>query len=180
MRRRHPDLPRLWLLTDERQGEALWDAIRRLPRGSGVIVRHYSLPAKEREDLFRRIRRMRRGLVLAWSGNAADALRLRADAVYGADARRTLLPRLWPAHDRAEIVEAQRTGAALLLLSPVFSTRSHPGACPLGPVRFGLLTNGARVPVIALGGMTSTRARQVRGAGAAGWAGIDGLVAGLP
>lgn len=179
MRRRHPNLPRLWLLTDERQGEGLWNAIRRMPPGSGVIVRHYSLTPREREELFRRIRRVRRGLVLAWSGSAADALRLRADAVYGADARRSVVSRLWPVHGRAEIVAAERAGAALLLLSPVFPTRSHPGARSLGPARFGLLANGARVPVIALGGMTSERARRVRGAGAAGWAAIDGLGGGF-
>lgn len=175
MPRRHPALPRLWLLTDERQGEALWDALRRLPRGSGVIVRHYSLPAQDREALFRRIRRSAPGLVLAWSGAASQAERLRADAVYGADPRRTRLPRLYPVHGRAEIVAADRAGASLLLLSPVFPTRTHPGARALGPLRFGKLTKTTRTPIIALGGMTSARARRVRTLGAAGWAAIDGL-----
>jgi hypothetical protein len=29
MNRRHLALPRVWMLTDERQGEAMWDAIAR-------------------------------------------------------------------------------------------------------------------------------------------------------
>ena len=175
MRRRHPDLPRLWLLTDERQGEGLWDAIRRLPRGSGVIVRHYSLALEEREELFRRIRRSRRGLVLAWSGSAADALRLRAGAVYGAERCACRLPRLYPVHDRPEIVTAERSGAALLLLSPVYPTRTHPGTKALGPLRFAALTRMTRVPVLALGGMTPRCAKRMLRMGAAGWAAIDGL-----
>lgn len=175
MRRRHPDLPRLWLLTDERQGDGLWVALRRLPRGSGVIVRHYTLAKDERKRLFRRIRRVRRGLILAWSGSAADALRLGADAVYGADRHTIPLPRIWPVHSRAEIVTAARAGAALLMLSPVFPTCSHPGSRTLGLLRFGLLIRGTRLPVLALGGVTPMLARRVLRTGAAGWAAIDGL-----
>src|SRR5690606_35566678 len=56
---RHPNrpLPRRWLMTDERQGETLWAALDRLPRGAGVIVRHYSLPMRARRRLFARFRR---------------------------------------------------------------------------------------------------------------------------
>ena len=175
MRRRHSALPRLWLLTDERQGEALWEALRSLPRGSGVIVRHYSLPPTRRAALLRRIRRVGRGLVLAWSGTAAQAEALRADAVYGADLCPSCLPRLFPVHNLREIVTADRAGGALLFLSPVFATRTHPDAKPLGPRRFAVLAHTTRTPVIALGGMTSRRARSVMGMGAAGWAAIDGL-----
>src|SRR5439155_26981070 len=42
MHARHP-LPRLWLMTDERQGDGLWAALERMPRGAGVVFRHYSL-----------------------------------------------------------------------------------------------------------------------------------------
>lgn len=175
MPRRHPALPRLWLLTDERQGEKLWDALARLPRGSGVIVRHYSLPLKERAALFRRIRRAGRGLVLAWSGGAAKAEALRADAVYGADQHPSRLTRLYPVHNAREIAAAERAGAAALLLSPVYPTRTHPDARPLGPLRFAALTRTTSLPVLALGGMTSVHARRLLGMGAAGWAAIDGL-----
>lgn len=171
MNRRHLALPRVWMLTDERQGDRLWDAIRRLPRGAGVVVRHYSLPEREREALARRL--IRQGLFVAYSGPEKCARRLGAQAVYGTDRHPGHLPRLYPVHDRAEIVAAERAGAALLLLSPVFPTRSHPGARTLGPVRFALLARTARTPVIALGGMTSGRARRLKALGARGWAAID-------
>jgi thiamine-phosphate pyrophosphorylase len=68
MHRRQP--PRLWLRTDERQGERLWRALERLPRGGGVVFRHYSLPKPERRALFDRVRTIasRRGLVLVVAG----------------------------------------------------------------------------------------------------------------
>jgi thiamine-phosphate pyrophosphorylase len=63
--------------------------------------------------------------------------------------------------------------ADAVVLSPVFATRSHPGATPLGPLRFRLLARRAGLPVIALGGMDARRARRI---GATRWAAIDGLI----
>jgi thiamine-phosphate pyrophosphorylase len=71
-----------------------------------------------------------------------------------------------------EIGLARRLGADAALLSPVFPTRSHPGGAVLGPVRFRLLARQARLPVIALGGMTGAKARAL---GWRSWAAIDGL-----
>ncbi|QHL90031.1 thiamine phosphate synthase [Sphingomonas changnyeongensis] len=170
-------LPRCWLLTDERQGAALWPALARLQRGAGVVVRHYGLDAGARGALITRIRALarRRGLTVVLAGPAEDAVRLRLDGVYQHPRRaHRQLIELATAHDRAELVAAARRGADQVLLSPVFATRSHPGAATLGPVRFGLLARHARLPVIALGGMTSDRARRLAALGAHGWAGIDG------
>jgi thiamine-phosphate pyrophosphorylase len=171
MSRRHLALPRVWMLTDERQGEAMWGAIERLPRGAGVVVRHYSLPEPERRTLARRL--LRRGFVVANARPERIARKLGAHAVYGAAPQLGQLPRLHPVHNRVELVAAERAGAALLLLSPAFPTRSHAGARVLGPVRFGLLARAASQPVIALGGMTPNRFRRLRAFGAQGWAAID-------
>ena len=53
-------------MTDERQGDALWSALERLPRGAGIVFRHYTLARRERRLLFDRVRRVarRRGLLL--------------------------------------------------------------------------------------------------------------------
>jgi thiamine-phosphate pyrophosphorylase len=75
------------------------------------------------------------------------------------------------AHNLREIRLAERRGADLLFLSPVFPTRSHPEAKTLGRLRFSLLARQTRVPSIALGGMNEKRARGL--AGAYGWAAID-------
>jgi thiamine-phosphate pyrophosphorylase len=174
MKRRHLALPRVWMLTDERQGEAMWDAIARLPMGAGVVVRHYSLPLVGRLEMARRIRGS--GRFVAFAGTEEEAQQAGTHAVYGASRRRGHLPRLYPVHNRSEIRAAERAGAALLLVSPVFPTRSHPGATTLGPHRFARLAASTRTPVIALGGMTSTRFRRLQKFGAQGWAAIDAWV----
>jgi thiamine-phosphate pyrophosphorylase len=171
---RQPVLPHLWLMTDERLGDGLFAAIDRLPRGSGVIFRHYSLPLAERRILFEAVRRRtrRRGLVLLLAGDERMARHWRAD---GAHHRQPHAPRFGtaPVHDRREMRAAERSGAAALLLSPVHATRSHPGVSGLGRVRFAALLRATRLPVIALGGMTAQRGRQACLLGAYGWAAID-------
>ena len=47
----HP-LPTIWLLTDARNDAALEGILRRLPRGSGLVFRHYHLPAPQRRARF--------------------------------------------------------------------------------------------------------------------------------
>jgi len=166
-------LPALWLLSDARNDAMLEEAMRRLPRGSGVVFRHYHLPGPDRRARFARLARLCRQrehwLVLA--GTAEEARRSRALASYGPPSAGPRL-RLATAHSLREIGRANRTGAALVLLSPVFPTRSHPGAPHLGPLRFLLLARRALCPVVALGGMDHRRARQLPGYG---WAAIDGL-----
>lgn len=168
MRRRHP-LPRHWLMTDERMGEALWDALARLPHGSGVVFRHYGLPPAERRALFANVLKVakRRRLVVVRAGSVP----LRGEA--GVHGRHGPGLRTSPAHDRRQAIAALRAGAQVLFVSPAFPTRSHPGARALGPVRFGLLTRGLDVPVIALGGMDARKAASLRAFGIHGWAAID-------
>jgi thiamine-phosphate pyrophosphorylase len=169
MRPRHP-LPRLWLMTDERMGDGLWTALARLPRGSGVVFRHYALPVDKRRELFAKVAKVaqRRGLVLVRAG--AGPLGRGEAGVHG---RRGPGLRTAPAHSRREAVAAVRAGADALFVSPVFATRSHPGAAALGRARLGLLIRGLGVPVIALGGMNAARARSLHGLGIYGWAAID-------
>lgn len=170
MRPRQP-LPRLWLMTDERQGDRLWAALQRLPAGSGVVFRHYSLPGPERARLFKAVRTIarRRGLLLLLAGSPRLATAWRADGVHGRVPGPTDF-RTASAHDPAEIRAAERIGAQAVFVSPAFATRSHPGARPLGPVRFHLLARQSRIPVIALGGMDRSRSRRLQ---AERWAAID-------
>jgi thiamine-phosphate pyrophosphorylase len=165
MPRRHP-LPRLWLMTDERQGDELLAAVARLPRGAGIVFRHYATPARERRALWEEVRRIgrRRGLCLIAAGPVLPGAN-------GTHNCRGAGIRTWSAHNLREMRAAERAGAKLVFLSPVYATRSHPGAPPLGPGRFALLAHQARVPVIALGGMDAQRFRALRGA--YGWAAID-------
>ncbi|MEO7826510.1 MAG: thiamine phosphate synthase [Allosphingosinicella sp.] len=163
MLRRQP-LPRLWLMTDERQGERLWEALERLPKGSGVVFRHHSLDRRERRRLFERVRRVarRRRLLLLAAGG------LRADGGHGGRGGGL---RSASAHNLRELKAAERSGAQLVFLSAAFPTRSHPEARALGPIRFGLIAGRARIPIIALGGVDSLKARRLPHI--YGWAGID-------
>lgn len=170
MSRRH--LPRTWLLTDPRMGEGLWATLDRLPPGSGVILRRWD------DALAARVRGIarRRGLLFIVAGTPRDARRLRADGVHMGSRPRPAPDLLLTAsaHNRRELVAAERAGAALVFVSPLFATRSHPGTPALGRVRFGLLVREARVAVAALGGMTA----ETRGIpGAYGWGAIDAWLA---
>lgn len=165
--------PLLWLFTDERLGDGLWRALRALPPRSGVVFRHYSLGRGGRIALFRQVRcraQARRLVVLS-----ARGLLPGADGVHGPGAGsgqgRGL--RTWPAHDRRQAMAGTRAGAGAVFVSPVFPTRSHPGAAALGPVRAARVARGLEVQVMALGGMDARRFRRLRGRGFDGWAGID-------
>jgi thiamine-phosphate pyrophosphorylase len=175
MQRRQP-LPRLWLITDERQGEALWTALDRLPAGAGVVFRHYGLARQKRRTLFERVRKKarRRRLLLLLAGPAGQAAAWGADGSHGRgnDLRHHRL-RSAPAHNLRDIRAAERAGADLLFVSPVFRTRSHPGGTALGPLKFALLAAKARLPVIALGGVNASNARRAAPFGIYGWAAID-------
>ena len=169
MRRRHPSIPKLWLMTDERMGDALWTALERLPRGSGVVFRHYSLGWAERVALFRKVAKVahRRHLLVLRAGRRPLPGEGGTHGVKGAGITS------WPVHDRAEAVAALRAGADLVFLSPIFATASHPGARGLGRVRAGLVIRGLTMPAIALGGMDATRAKSLKALGFYGWAAID-------
>ncbi len=169
MRPRHPKLPTRWLMTDERLGEDVWDALRRLPPGSGVVFRHYRTPPAERRQLFARVLRVARarGLVLVRAG----AMPMPGEM--GVHARRGQGLVTWPVHDRREALTAVREGAKVVFVSPLFATRSHPGAAPLAPHRAAAIARGLPVMAIALGGMDARRFGKVRGLGFAGYAGID-------
>jgi len=187
MRNRHSKkptgpLPALWLMTDERVADAaLLAAAARLPRGrGGIVFRHYRTERAARRALFEALRGIarRRRLVLLLAGSAQAAAAWRADGAHGRDGRgagRPLL-RSRAVHDRPEAVAARRAGTDLCFVSPLFPTRSHPGAGALGRVRFAALARQVDAPVIALGGVRRAHRRVLRGIGADGWAAIDGLI----
>jgi thiamine-phosphate pyrophosphorylase len=154
-------------MTDERQGNALWATLKRLPRGSGVVFRHYATPAKARRALFRRVVRMAkaRGLLVVLAGEHAG---VGADGTHNRRGPGLLTA---AAHNRAEAVAALRRGAHVLFVSPVFATRSHPGGGPLGARAARRIVQGMPVVAIALGGMDARRFREL--VGFDGWAAID-------
>lgn len=173
-------IPAVWLMTDDRMGEALWAALNALPRGAGVVFRHYTLDLAARKALFAKIARVahKRRLVLVRAG--PDRLARHEAGIHGRQRRVTRGLHTWPAHSRREAIAGVRAGADLLFVSPIFATRSHPKTRALGPNGAARIVRGLDVPAIALGGMTPARAILLTQRGFAGWAAIDAWLAADP
>jgi thiamine-phosphate pyrophosphorylase len=165
---RRSRLPRLWLFTDERRLPDPTAAIAGLPRGrAGVVFRHDA--AVGRAALARRVaklcRERRLTLVVAGDPHLAAALgaglHLRGGRRTGGIRPRGVISS--SAHSAADLRRATRSGAQIVFLSPVFLTRSHPGADSLGPVRWGLLARGAPAGAVlaALGGIMGRNIRRL-------------------
>lgn len=167
--------PRQWLMTDERMGGRLWDAVARLPDGgSGIVLRHHAVPARERRALAVRLAEIcaDRGLTFGVAGNSELAEALGAEFVHN-PAAAIDGPFSMSVHDLDQALKARRRGAALVFISPVFPTRSHPGAAALGPGAASSLAEAAGMPAIALGGMTAARFAALAPGAFHGWAAID-------
>lgn len=173
--KRQPSLSPVWLISDARNDGVLETALRRLPRGSGLVFRHYHLGEAERRARFCQLKRLAhlRGHVIVLAGTARKARAWGADGAYGSPVQLAGGPaalRLATVHSLRELRQAARADA--VMLSPVFATRSHPGVPSLGPLRFLLIAQKSPIPVLALGGMTPRRAALLP---VHGWAAIDGL-----
>lgn len=109
----------------------------------------------------------------------AQGLQLAADDLAPADARRVLGARWhgWigcSVHSVDEARAALDAGADLLLVGTIYESASHPGRAGAGPA---LVERCAALgaPVVAIGGITPERARDVHAAGAWGVAAIGAL-----
>ena len=106
----------------------------------------------------------------------AHGVQLAAADLAPVDARR-LLPRGWigrSVHSAKEAEAAVAEGADFLMAGSVYQTASHPGRAAAG---LDLIRGAAAlgVPVIAIGGVTVERGRELRDAGAWGVAAITAL-----
>ena len=175
MTRRQRPWPRAWLMTDERMGEQLWTAIDRLPiKHSGIVFRHYATAPDIRAALAGRIADIchRRSLTLAIAGDFGLARTLGADLVHNPTEQPNGLPFSRSVHSLEEAEAAKHEGAALIFVSPIYPTSSHPGGKALYRARARRIAEVASVPAIALGGMNALKFARL-GEGFYGWAGID-------
>lgn len=188
MRARHPlrpKVPGIWLFSDERARAGPLALAALLPPGSGIVLRHDRLPSGARWRLLRQLIRLgrTRGLTVLLAGTPAIARRWGADGVHlrQRDAHRARqahalgLILTLPVHDAHEARRARRAGAHTAFVSPLHPTRSHPGAAALGRAAWLRLARLSGGQPVALGGMTTARARRLNRASriGAGWAAID-------
>lgn len=181
-------LPDFILMTDEKRLADPLPVVRSLPENSAVILRHYGLPG--REDLAVRLVALgrRRGIRILIAGDARLAHKVGADGLHMPEYLAARGPGRWrawqrpdwlvtaAAHSPGALFRAARSGADAVLLAPVFRTASHPGSRPLGCLRFAAWCRVSPLPVYALGGVSETSQRRLKGSGAAGLAGITGFL----
>lgn len=183
--RRRRRLPALWLVSDPLRLPDPLPAAARLPRGAGVLARGANPLLRARLATLAR----RRGLALLVAADGRAALAAHA-GLHLPDRRPAigLLPFLlarragapgamltMAAHGgAASAARARRLRPDAAFLSPLFATRSHPGAPALGPLRWLAAARRLGVPAVALGGIAAATVARVPRL-AAGFAAIDSL-----
>ncbi|MBE1236782.1 thiamine phosphate synthase [Phaeovibrio sulfidiphilus] len=191
-RSRDPRLPSGILVSDPVRLPDPSGALARLGPGGAVHLRLYGMPAAEAARVQARVlgaaRRARVRVVLARDSQPAALPRTlggihlpEALALGRLPLARLLLWRraapertlCMATHNARALGRARSLGADYVLLSPMFPTRSHPGAPVLGAVRAALLARQAGVPVYALGGVTPRTVRRLPPGTFRGVAGID-------
>ena len=185
-----PPLPRLHAITDERIARRadLLDVARELAKGGGSQLafhaRGRSLSGREHYELAVRLSDSQ--TVRLFVNDRLDvALAVPTAGVqlgHGSlpvSAARALNPLWWigkSVHDLAEAEAARTEGADYLVVGPVFATATHPGRESLGLERLQAIASAVDgLPVIAIGGITADRVREVRDSGAYGVAAIRAL-----
>ncbi len=186
-RRETKRLPALLLFSDERRLPDPLAALDRLPRGSGLVFRHYGAPARAAlaRALVRRGRALGIRVLVAGDGRLALAagaggLHLREAALgvplaIGPRIRRKSAIVTIAAHSLRAVFRGARLGADAAVLGPVFPTASHPGAVPIGPLRFARFCRKSPIPVYAIGGVGPETALRLKDSGAVGIAGIGAI-----
>ncbi|WP_164118418.1 thiamine phosphate synthase [Sphingorhabdus sp. Alg239-R122] len=178
------NLPRLWLLTDARNDAVLEKAMGNLPKGSGIIFRHYHMQDAARYARFQKLQveAEGHGHIMILSGDVLNARQWNAGGIYGPPDRLIEgddLLKLATVHDKDEMARADNAGVDAVFISPVFPTRSHVDTVHLGVSGLARLAKSAPCPAIALGGMTAQNYAKLPLGLVHGWAAIDGLSRGI-
>lgn len=179
-------LPRAWFMTDPKRTSDPAATIAQLPKGWGVIYRHFG--ATDRHATGAKLARIckQRGLILLVSADPALAAAIGADGVHWPEKRLRGVRHRSPhfietasAHSRSGIARAHALGIDAAFLSAVFPSNSPSAGKALGPIRFRQIARSAPLPVYALGGINAESAAQIA-QHSAGWAAIEAVMSGWP
>lgn len=152
-----------------------------LPRGWGVVYRHFGAP--DREAVAASLANLCRaqGLMLLIAADPALAIKVEADGVHWPFRMRGQMRR-WSgrfrvqtmsAHSAGELRLAARYPVDAILVSAVFPSRSASAGKAMGALKFRKLARETGLPVYALGGVTANTAALA--ARSAGFAAVDGM-----
>nr|NUR36686.1 hypothetical protein [Sphingomonas sp.] len=145
---RRQSMPGRWFILDRPPDRKVWAVLRRLPPRSGLMALCYLNPAERRR--LRHIGKLRSLAI------AAERPRVAARV-----------------HNIAELRLALQRRTPMILLSPIFPTRSHPDWKPVPRMRAASLARLGGRRLLALGGMTAGRYAKIAPLGFIGWAGIS-------
>jgi len=183
-------LPALYLISPD-PGPDLDAFLATLDARLGAGVRLFQLRCREMTSaryraLVREARALceRHGARLLLNSGLGQALAREAHGLHLRSADLLALPRrplgrdrlvAASCHDAAEIDKAARLGLDFIVLGPVLTTPTHPGARTLGWTSFTDLVRGASLPVYALGGLGPAHLPLAWRSGAQGIAAIRGI-----
>ena len=182
---------RLYLVTDRHQtaGRPLLSVVARAVRAGvrAVQLRERDLSIRELHSLAMELQRELPGLRLFINDRVDVALALGAQGVH---LRESSMPAgvvrdlLQPSqllglsvHSLDGVMAAEQQGADFVVLGPIYDTPSKRVYGP--PIGLSILEQAARkvrIPIFAIGGITATRARDVRRAGAFGVAVVSSVL----
>jgi thiamine-phosphate pyrophosphorylase len=183
--------PPLLLVTDRRQARLSLEEVVTRACAAGcrwVSLREKDLPADEQIALARSLVpiALRHGARLTLHGDAEVAQAAGLGGVHlpaqgdAATARATLGPRAligMSIHSAAEAMALDPAVVDYAVAGPAYLTASKSGYGPaLGPDGVAAICRGAKVPIIAIGGIEADNARTVLTAGAAGIAAMGSVM----
>ncbi|MDV7339861.1 thiamine phosphate synthase [Terasakiella sp. A23] len=183
------NFPPLFLMTDAKRLPDPSDFIPLLPKGSAVIVRHFS--EQEKTNIIFKIKPVCRKhkIKILVSDSPSLALRHQLDGVHfpektvrkiaGCGYLRRARPSLIftaACHSARALNAAQKARLDAVLISPIFATQSHPGGKTLGPWTFQKLSRTKGLKTYGLGGINPKTAQRLITSRACGFAGIGSLL----
>ncbi len=174
-------LPACLFLTDPNRTPNPVSVLPKLPRGSGIIYRHFGAENRHQTalELSDGIRPLGLRLLIAADPELAQAVG--ADGVHWPETRLGQA-RAWrnrfelqtaSAHSRQAIWRASQLNFDAVLASSVFSSDSPSAGRPLGVARFRRLVSTSPIPVYGLGGVTAQTSKRI--CQVSGLSGISGF-----
>ncbi len=174
-------LPPLMFLTDPQRIKDPISAAAQLPRGSGIVYRHFG--SADRTCVAKALANLsnENNLSFLVAADPMLAMEVEADGVHWPEARLSEARR-WrglfrlqtaSAHSARTIRRAARCGMDAAFVSSVFPSSSPSAGRPLRPARFARIAREAPLPIYGLGGINAMNAGRI--AKHAGLSGVASL-----
>lgn len=182
MRHLPAGLPPALFLTDPKRIPDPVSVAEQLPKGWGIVYRHYGAAHRVWQATQLAEIANRRGLALLIAADPHLAMQVGAAGVHWPFAQQSAA-RKWrarfglmtvSAHGGQELRRVETNLFDAVLVSAVFPSNSPSAGAPLGAHALRILSRDSRLPLYALGGLNAETASSI--SDAAGLAAIEGIV----